>query len=131
MNDRVRYSACTGDLRFATNQKIARRTIVGAIVAEVPFSFVAADSLYGRGEIKTLLRNARNSRVLGVASKSPLPFLGGRSPAPPRQSRKALPRMPGIACRPAAGPKVRTSTTGHMSKKPISVNRIDLAREGT
>ena len=56
------------DVGFATKPKIARRMIAGAIAAKVPFSFVAADSVYGTGEIETLLRNACKGYVLGVAS---------------------------------------------------------------
>ena len=39
-----------------------------AIAAQVPFSFVAADSVYGTGEIETRLRKAGKGYVLGVAS---------------------------------------------------------------
>ena len=39
-----------------------------AIAAKVPFSFVAADSVYGTGEIETRLRKAGKGYVLGVAS---------------------------------------------------------------
>jgi SRSO17 transposase len=42
--------------------------IARAIAAKVPFSFVAADSVYGTGEIETLLRQAGKGYVLGVAS---------------------------------------------------------------
>jgi SRSO17 transposase len=42
--------------------------IENAIAAEVPFSFVAADSVYGTGEIETRLRKAGKGYVLGVAS---------------------------------------------------------------
>jgi SRSO17 transposase len=38
------------------------------IAAKAPFSFVAADSMYGVGEIETLLRKAGKGYVLGVAS---------------------------------------------------------------
>jgi SRSO17 transposase len=56
------------DVGFATKPKIARRMIVRAIAAKVPFSFVAADSVYGTGEIETLLRKAGKGYILGVAS---------------------------------------------------------------
>jgi SRSO17 transposase len=69
-DDRVRLKAAhvPRDVGFATKPKIARRMIAGAIAAKVPFSFVAADSVYGTGEIETLLRNACKGYVLGVAS---------------------------------------------------------------
>lgn len=56
------------DVGFATKPKIARQMIARAIAAKVPFSFVAADSVYGTGEIETLLRKASKGYVLGVAS---------------------------------------------------------------
>ena len=42
--------------------------IARAIAAKMPFSFVAADSVYGTGEIETALRKAGKSYVLGVAA---------------------------------------------------------------
>jgi SRSO17 transposase len=42
--------------------------IARAIAAKVPFSFVAADSVYGTGEIETALRRAGKGYVLGVAA---------------------------------------------------------------
>ena len=42
--------------------------IARAIAAQVPFSFVAADSVYSTGEIETQLRKAGKGYVLGVAS---------------------------------------------------------------
>ena len=69
-DDRVRLKAAhvPRDVGFATKPKIARRMIARAIAAKVPFSFVAADSVYGTGEIETLLRNEGKGYVLGVAS---------------------------------------------------------------
>src|SRR5664280_3071949 len=56
------------DVCFATKPQIACRMIVRAIAAKVPFSFVAADSVYGTGEIETALRKAGKGYVLGVAA---------------------------------------------------------------
>lgn len=53
---------------FATKPQIARRMIARAIAANVPFSYVAADSVYGTGDIETTLRKAGKGYVLGVAS---------------------------------------------------------------
>lgn len=53
---------------FATKPQIARRMIARAVAAKVPFSFVAADSVYGTGDIETMLRKAGKGYVLGVAS---------------------------------------------------------------
>ncbi len=38
------------------------------IAAKVPFSFVAADTVYGTGDIETMLRKAGKGYVLGVAA---------------------------------------------------------------
>jgi SRSO17 transposase len=56
------------DVSFATKPQIARRMIARAIAAKVPFSFVAADSVYGTGDIETTLRKAGKGYVLGVAA---------------------------------------------------------------
>src|SRR5258708_5585551 len=56
------------DVSFATKPKIARQMIARAIAAKVPFSFVAADSVYGTGETETLLRKAGKGYVLRAAS---------------------------------------------------------------
>ena len=42
--------------------------ITRAIAAKLPFSFVAADSVYGTGAIETMLRKAGKGYVLGVAA---------------------------------------------------------------
>ena len=46
------------NVSFATKPQIARKMIVRAIAAKMPFSFVAADSVYGTGDIETTLRKA-------------------------------------------------------------------------
>lgn len=53
---------------FATKPQIARKMIARAIAAKVPFAFVAADTVYGTGDIETMLRKAGKGYVLGVAS---------------------------------------------------------------
>lgn len=68
-DDRARLKAAhvPKTVGFATKPQIARRMITSAIAAKVPFSFVAADSVYGTGEIETALRKAGKGYVLGVA----------------------------------------------------------------
>jgi len=66
--ERMTAAYVPGDVSFATKPQIARRMITRAITAKVPFSFVAADSVYGTGEIETALRKAGKGYVLGVAS---------------------------------------------------------------
>src|SRR5918992_2427254 len=55
---------------FATPQ-LARAMIERAINAGVPFAWVAADSIYGVGEIEMMLRRAEKGYVLGVNACHP------------------------------------------------------------
>jgi SRSO17 transposase len=66
--ERMTAAHVPGDVSFATKPQIARRMIARAIAEKVPFSFVAADSVYGTGELETALRKAGNGYVLGVAA---------------------------------------------------------------
>src|SRR5215207_473128 len=52
---------------FATKPQLARAMIEQAIAADVPFAWVAADSIYGVGEIEMMLRHAGKGYVLGVS----------------------------------------------------------------
>ena len=66
--DRLKAAHVPDKVGFATKPRIACRMIARAIAARVPFSFVAADSVYGTGDIETMLRKAGKGYVLGVAS---------------------------------------------------------------
>jgi SRSO17 transposase len=48
-----------------------------AIDADVPFAWVAADSVYGVGAVEMDLRKAGKGYVLGVASNHQFTSLGG------------------------------------------------------
>lgn len=65
---RLKAAHVPKDIGFATKPQIARRMIARALAVKVPFSFVAADRVYGTGEIETALREAGKGYVLGVAS---------------------------------------------------------------
>ena len=56
------------DVGFATKPQIAQAMIARALAAQVPFAFLAADSVYGTDEVETTLRKAGKGYVLGVAS---------------------------------------------------------------
>jgi SRSO17 transposase len=56
---------------FATKPPLARAMIERAINAGVPFAWVAADSIYGVGEIEMMLRRAGKGYVLGVNASHP------------------------------------------------------------
>jgi SRSO17 transposase len=59
------------EVTFATKPRLALAVIERAIAAKVPFAWVAADSVYGVGEIETALRRAGKGYVLGVNSSHP------------------------------------------------------------
>ena len=65
---RMKAAHVPQDVDFATKPQIARRMIARAITTKAPFSFVAADSVYGTGDIETTLRKAGKGYVLGVAA---------------------------------------------------------------
>ena len=52
--------------RFATKPELALAMIERAIAADVPFAWVAADTVYGVGDIELGLRRAGKGYVLGV-----------------------------------------------------------------
>jgi SRSO17 transposase len=55
-------------LTFTTKPQLALTMIARAIAADVPFAWVAADSVYGVGEIEMALRREAKGYVLGVAA---------------------------------------------------------------
>jgi SRSO17 transposase len=65
---RLKGSHVPDGIGFATKPQMARKMIARAIAAKVPFSFVAADTVSGTGDIVNLLRKAGKGYVLGVAA---------------------------------------------------------------
>jgi SRSO17 transposase len=57
------------DVTFATKPQLAVAMITRALAAAVPFSWVAADSIYGVGEVEMALRRASKGYVLGVTGQ--------------------------------------------------------------
>jgi len=53
---------------FATKPRLAAGMVERAIAAKVPFGWVAADTVYGVGEVETALRCAGRGYVLGVSA---------------------------------------------------------------
>src|SRR5918993_3733134 len=59
------------EITFATKPRLALAMIERAITAQVPFAWVAADSVYGVGEIETALRRAGKGYVLASTALIP------------------------------------------------------------
>src|SRR5918998_670723 len=57
------------DVTFVTKPPLAVAMITRALAAAVPFSWVAADSIYGVGEVEMALRRASKGYVLGVTGQ--------------------------------------------------------------
>src|SRR5690348_16127952 len=65
---------------FATKPRLALAMLGRAIAAGVPLAWVAADSVYGVGEIETALRRAGKGYVLGVNGSHPFNSWGDKPP---------------------------------------------------
>lgn len=65
---RLKSAHVPDDTAFATKPSIAVGMVERAIAASVPFAWVAADSVYGTGEVEMALRRAGRGYVLGVSS---------------------------------------------------------------
>jgi SRSO17 transposase len=65
---RLKATSVPAEVGFATKPKLAAAMIERAILARVPFTWVAADTVYGVGDIENVLRRAGKGYVLGVSS---------------------------------------------------------------
>ena len=88
-DDRTRMAAAhvPRGAPFRTKPQLAAAMIERAIAADVPFGWVAGDSIYGVGEIEIALRRAGKGYVLGVNACHPFgswgdkPLLAGTAEA--------------------------------------------------
>jgi SRSO17 transposase len=76
---RMRAAHVPETITFATKPALASKMIERAVADGVPFSWVAADSVYGVGEVENTLRRAGRGYVLGVNSNH---WFGSWSTAP-------------------------------------------------
>ena len=111
------------DVKFATKPHLAVAMIERAIDAGVPFAWVAADSVYGVGEVEMALRRAGKGYVLGVASTTQFHSWDKPEPVSGTAEAIALPCRPraGFSCPPAPGPRDPAFTTGPIWSWPISM----------
>jgi SRSO17 transposase len=65
---RLKATSVPAEIGFATKPRLAAAMIERAIAARVPFAWVAADTVYGVGDIENVLRRAGKGYVLGVSS---------------------------------------------------------------
>jgi SRSO17 transposase len=119
-DDRARMAAAhvpqvTG---FATKPGLAVSMIERAVAANVPFAWVAADSVYGVGDVEMALRRAGKGYVLGVNSNHQFRSWLGKPPVAGRRNRSRAPstRPDGSGCRPATARRVPASTTGSIAR---------------
>jgi SRSO17 transposase len=131
-DDPIRMTAThvPNGIAFATKPALAVKMISHALAVNVPFSWVAADSVYGVGDIEMALRHAGKGYVLGVSANRHFGSWRGklarqagaasrRSPARPRKSRRVwLPRL-GAVFRRAKARKAQGSTIGLIASWPI------------
>ncbi len=69
-----------GGTAFATKPGLAVAMIERAVAAGVPFAWVAADSVYGVGDVETALRRAGRGYVLGVNANHQFRSWQGKPP---------------------------------------------------
>ena len=145
-DDRARMARChvPADKTFATKPALAVQMIERAIAADVPFAWVAADSVYGVGDIEQVLRRTGKAcperlpwqAVEGVmcsgSNRTITSAPGPTSPlllVVPTKSRKSLTLLLGNACRRARERKAQGCTTGPTSNSPTSMPQNIMRRD--
>lgn len=88
---------------FATKPALAVQMIRRALAAEVPFSWVAADAVYGVGDVEQALRRACKGYVLGVKSDHYFGSWAGKPPVAGAAQEIARDLKPGAWERLSAG----------------------------
>jgi SRSO17 transposase len=88
---------------FATKPALAVQMILRSLAAEVPFSWVAADAVYGVGDVEQTLRRACKGYVLGVKSDHHFGSWGEKPPVAGKAEEIARGLEPGAWQRLSAG----------------------------
>src|SRR5665647_2514996 len=88
---------------FATKPALAVQMIRRALAADVPFSWVAADAVYGVGDVEQALRRACKGYVLGVKSDHHFGSWGDKPPVAGTAAEIAQDLEPGVWQRLSAG----------------------------
>ena len=88
---------------FATKPALAVQMIRRALAADVPFSWVAADAVYGVGDVEQALRRACKGYVLGVKSDHHFGSWGDKPPVAGTAAEIARDLEPGAWQRLSAG----------------------------
>jgi SRSO17 transposase len=127
--DRLQAAHVPEEVDFATKPRIARRLSARALAAQVPFSCVAADSVYGTGAIETMLRKAGQGYVLGVAANQVCRAWGKPQlvEGPPPRARKPCRSTSGGGCRRAQELRDHACMTGPISNWPSSMSANTIA----
>jgi len=68
---RLRATHVPDEVGFTTKPRLALDMVERAIAAGVPFGWVAADTVYGTGEVEMALRRSGKGYVLGVSATQP------------------------------------------------------------
>jgi len=68
---RLRAAHVPEGVGFTTKPRLALRMVEGALEADMPFAWVAADTVYGTGEVEMALRRSGKGYVLGVSATQP------------------------------------------------------------
>jgi len=107
--------------RLCAKPRLALAMIVRAIAANAPFAWVAADTVYGVGEIEKALRRAGKGMCLR-AGQPPVPILAQTTAIAGMASEIAHALDPSLwkRCRLAKEPKAQGSPTGPIASWPIS-----------
>lgn len=114
---------------FATKPALAGQMIRRALAANVPFSWVAADAVYGVGDVEQALRRACKGYVLGAKSDNYFGSWAGKPPVAGKAEEIAQDLNPDAWKRLSAGEEGRTPLLGYATITDPEACRIHVFRE--